>query len=112
MAEATTLNKNNVELLRALSNLGDKERIALLECLDDKQVHCICECIYNTLQGNVPLSKYQKRQLSYHKTVLRNLVEPDEPIKKKKRILVQNGGAFLPFLLAPLLSGVLGSIFQ
>ncbi|KAF5294086.1 hypothetical protein FQR65_LT20008 [Abscondita terminalis] len=99
------------ELLRALAKLGNKERLALLKCADDKQVHCICECVYNTLKGKIPLSRHQKLRLTRHKHILRRLVKPGEPIKKKKQMLVQQGGAFLPLLIAPLLSGVISSIF-
>ncbi|KAF5276366.1 hypothetical protein FQA39_LY18593 [Lamprigera yunnana] len=97
----------NADLLKALSKLGVKERLALLKCLDEKQIHCICECVYNTLKGEVPLSIEQKHRLSRHKTILRRLVKPGEVIKKKKQILLQHGGGFLPLLLTPLLSAIL-----
>uniref|UniRef100_A0A1Y1ND17 Uncharacterized protein n=1 Tax=Photinus pyralis TaxID=7054 RepID=A0A1Y1ND17_PHOPY len=100
------------ELLRALSKLGPKERLALIKCLDDNQIECICECIYNTLKGQVDLTADQKRSLARHKTILRRMVTSREKIKKKKQILIQNGGAFLPFVLGPLLGGLLGSLFQ
>uniref|UniRef100_A0A1Y1KWP3 Uncharacterized protein n=1 Tax=Photinus pyralis TaxID=7054 RepID=A0A1Y1KWP3_PHOPY len=102
----------HAELLRALAKLGPKERQALIKCLDDDQIHCICECIYNTLKGKAELTDNQKRSLSRHKTILRRMVKPHETIRKKKQILVQSGGAFLPFILGPLLGGILGSLFK
>nr|CAD7433033.1 unnamed protein product [Timema monikensis] len=40
------------------------------------------------------------------------LVKRGECRKKKRRLLVQNGGTFLPLLLDPLISGVLGFLFN
>lgn len=102
----------NSELLRALAKLGPKERAALLKAVGDKEIHCICECIYNTLKGKVPLSIHQKRRLSQHKHILRRLVKPGEPIFKKRKLLIQKGGALLPLILAPLISGILGSLLK
>nr|CAD7421119.1 unnamed protein product [Timema poppensis] len=40
------------------------------------------------------------------------LVKRGECWKKKRQLLVQKEGAFLPLLLTPLISGVLGSLFN
>lgn len=102
--------RNNADLLRALAKLKSKQRIALLKTVDNKFVHCLCECVHNTLNGRVPLTGEQKKALSRHKRVLRRLLKRGESIKKKKQILLQKGGAFLPFLLSPLLSAVLSFV--
>nr|CAD7431084.1 unnamed protein product [Timema monikensis] len=47
-----------------------------------------------------------------HKRVLLKLIKCGEFWKKKRRLIVQNGGTFLTLLLAPLISGVLGSLFN
>lgn len=102
----------NSELLRALSRLGAKERAALLKVIGDKEIHCICECVFNTLKGKVPLSTNQKRRLSRHKNTLRKLVKSGESLSKKRKLLMQKGGSLLPLILGPLVSGVLGSLFN
>lgn len=102
----------NCELLRALLKLGNKERAALLKTVGDKEIHCVCECIYNTLKGKVPLTAPQKTQLSRHKSILRRIVKPKESISKKRKLLVQNGGALLPLILAPIITGLLGNLFK
>nr|CAD7395811.1 unnamed protein product [Timema cristinae] len=61
--------------------------------------------------GRVPLKDAQKTKLLAHKQVMRKLINRGA-FWKKRRILVQKGGAFLPLLLAPLISGVLGSLFN
>lgn len=102
----------NSELLRALSKLGPKERHALLKTIGNNQIHCICECIFNTLKGRVPLNGHQKKRLARHKHILRRLVTPGEPLSKKRKLLIQKGGALLPLILAPLITGVLSSFFK
>lgn len=103
---------NNAEFLRALRSLKPKYRLALLKNTDCSSIKCICECTYNILQGKIPLSRKQRVALRRHKNVLRKLVKRGENWKKKKRILVQSGGAILPLLLGPLLGGVLSTLFK
>ena len=54
--------------------------------------------MYNVVKGNVPgLTQEKVNKLSRHKTSLIKLTEKI-PIKEKRKILVQKGGGFLPFL--------------
>ena len=98
---------NNAEYLRALHKLKSKDRMALL-----KNADCICECVYNILHGTVLFSRKQQVALARCKNILRKLTKPGCDWKTKKRVLVQSGGAFLPFLLTPLLTGILSSLFE
>ena len=102
--------RKNEDVLKFLRKAKPCYRKAVLSSADKNLVLCICECAHNTLLGKVPLSKSQKLQLSKHKKTLRCLVKPRESFVKKKKILVQKGGAFLPFLLAPIISGILSAI--
>ncbi|KAF4514185.1 UNVERIFIED_CONTAM: hypothetical protein B566_EDAN019355 [Ephemera danica] len=103
----------NADYIRALSVLKKDQRLALLQTADKKLVEIIVECILNTLNGNIPLSNNQKRKLRKHRKVLRNICFKKTCWKKKKKQIIQSGGAiFLPTLLAPLIGGVLGSLFN
>lgn len=102
----------NCELLRALAKLGNKERVALLKIVGDKEIQCLCECIYNTLKGIVPLTQAQKSRLNRHKTTLRRIVKPKETVHKKRILLVQKGGSLLPLILTPIITGLLGNLFK
>lgn len=99
------------DFLQALHKLKPNYKIALLKAADDSAINCICECIYNVLKGSLPISKKEKTKLSKHKNTLRELVRKGY-IKKKKKIIIQKGGAFLPIILSTLLSGVLSSLIQ
>jgi hypothetical protein len=101
----------NSETIRALSNLNYEQRLALLKVADKKVIEAICECVINTLRGNVPLKPCEKKKLSKHKKILRVLGIKKGNWKSKKRAILQTGGAFLPALLAPLVGGLLSSLF-
>jgi hypothetical protein len=70
-------------------------------------IDALSEVALNTLLGNVPLKDEQKKKLKRHRTKIRQLAHRRTSTKKKKILLVQQGG-FLPLLLAPLLSALGG----
>jgi hypothetical protein len=71
-------------------------------------VHCICDCVYNVLNGNIPISEQDKKRLSRHKDTLRELVKKKTSNKERKR-LVQSGG-FLGALI-PTIVSLIGGLF-
>ena len=108
-AQKTPIPKKEADLLRALLYLNGKQRIALLRKADARTIRCICECALNILLGNVRLSTPEKNRLRKYASVLRRLV--DKKKKDKKKIIVQHGsGGFLPALLLPIISTVLGQL--
>jgi len=57
------------------------------------------------LKGNIPINKKQKQQLYRYRNTIRFLAsKKNKSITKKKRKLIQEGGAFLPISLPPLLA--------
>ena len=71
-------------------------------------VHCICDCVHNISQGNIPVNEEEKERLGIHKELLRKLVNKKTSDKKRKK-LVQDGG-FLGSLI-PTLVGLAGKLF-
>jgi|SRR5277367_122446 len=67
-------------------------------------IKALSEIAYNLLRGNVTLSKTQKRKLQKHKTLLRSLACKQNTCTHKRKIIQRGGGAFLPLLLAPVIS--------
>lgn len=101
--------KTHLDLLKALHTLKPKYCKALLNVCSEDEINCICECIYNILNGKIPLENKDKSKLSKHKTVLRKLVSKGKN-NPRKRTIVQKGGAFLPIILGTILSGLLSSL--
>lgn len=107
--------KKYIALLEALRHSDKEQRLALLRKADQKLIKYICECALNVLKGAVSLKSCQKNKLKKHKQVLRKLATKPtgkNSWKKKKRVIVQKGGGFLPLLLAPVLDGIISTIFN
>ena len=71
-------------------------------------VNCICDCVHNILQGNIPMEPEEKDRLGLHKECLRKLVKKKTSDEKRKH-LIQEGG-FLGSLI-PTLVGLVGKLF-
>ena len=71
-------------------------------------VHCICDCVHNISQGNIPVTEEEKETLKRHKEYLRKLVKKKTSDREKKH-LIQEGG-FLGALI-PTLVGLVGKLF-
>ena len=110
--------KSNSEsrgLLKVLSHCKPKIRNAILKNCENDLIHIICDCVilYNVVKGNVPgLTQEKVNKLTRHKTSLIKLSKK-VPIQEKRKILIQKGGGFLPFLLplvAPLIAQAVSKI--
>jgi len=104
-----SIGKRNTCLLEALCHLNNKQRTSFLRIADDKFIRCICECIFNTLKGNITLERREKDRLSKYKTTLRRIAAKRGNWKDKRKLLVQRGG-FLPYIIGPILSVLLSRI--
>ena len=85
--------------LKVLASSKPHQVKAILKTADDSLIHTVCECIYNLLNSNLPISHRKKKKLNSHKKQLIKLATKGVALKQKRNILVQKGGSFLPFLL-------------
>ena len=108
-AAKRSIGERNICLLKTLCYLKKNQRASFLRKADDKLIKCIQECIFNTLEGNVPLSSKQRKRLAEYKTILRRIAAKRGNWKTKRKLLVQRGG-FLPYLIVPILSAILSRI--
>ena len=73
-----------------------------------QQVHALVQVLYNVLKQHIPFPEQNRQKLLPYKDALISLAEPNNvPYKKKKHILVQEGGGFIQDLL-PLVISSLG----
>ena len=99
--------------LQCLCLASPSKRKALIEKANKSLIYSICECIQNILNGNVVLTKSQKKRLTHQKTACRNLIKKGGSVREKKRI-IQKGG-FLPVLASialPLVTELVSSLFK
>ncbi len=72
--------------------------------------YAISEISKNTLNGNIPVEDLLRTKLAPYKFELRKLSRKSIPLKKRKEIILQSGGAFLPALLWPAISYLGGEL--
>jgi hypothetical protein len=94
--------KNNLNKLKVLSSCNKKKRITILRDGDSNLILCLCECILNTLNGNIKYPPQIFKKLKSIKYILRK-INKLKKIKEKKKILIQKGG-FLQYLLPAAIS--------
>jgi len=80
-----------------------KSRQKIIRQASTDNIDALSEIALNLLKGNIPLNTKEKKKLKRHKDKIRKLGKRNVSTKKKKTLLVQEGG-FLPLLLAPFLS--------
>lgn len=134
------IGQRHAALLNAICHANIQEQRALLRTSDESLVKCICECALNVLHGVVKVKPSVKKRLSKFKNVLRQLAPPLPTCTRtrksqngggkrhrdgatarkrrkfnwraKKRLMMQKGcGAFLPLLLAPIITGLFSRLF-
>ena len=101
--------KKNFDFLRVLRKANVKQKKALIESANKDLILCICEIVDNILAGTVKLSTKQKKDLTRYKRTLRQLIDRKVSIKRKKEIITNQKGGFLPAVLGPIL-GIAASL--
>lgn len=90
----------HVDFLSLLGRSKNRlKRGQLLDYAGKDEIDAIAECVFNVLQGRVPIESAKLRRLRYYKNVMRSLIDKNTPINKKKLVLKQKGGflgAILP----------------
>ena len=99
--------KNNQRYLQLLIKCPCIQRKYLLETASPEQVHAIVQAAHNMCRGYIPLTIQEKEALMPFKQSILDLENPETPFKTKKKILIQEGGSFIPDLLVPFLSGLM-----
>ena len=98
--------QKEIPVLKALCKCTSGKRKQLLQTGGKKLQICLDECAVNVLKGNVPLSKKHFSKLEKYKKPLRD-VSLRKTSQMKRRQIVQRGG-FLPALLAPIITSLVG----
>lgn len=94
--------KKHLPILKLLQSAKPKLRKSIISNCDLDFVNTLIECVFNTVKGNIPLTESEKKRLKKFKTVLRKVLKTKGGLCKKRKVIVQNGGTFLPLLLQPI----------
>ena len=98
--------KNNRCFLQLLAHCPTHQCEFLLLTATPQQVHALVQVLYNVLKEYMPFPEENRQKLLPYKDALISLAEPNVPYKKKKHILVQEGGGFIQDLLPPVISSL------
>ena len=106
--------RRNLSLIQAYNQLPPKAQKIVLQCAGPSLTKGLCEIVYNTLTGRIPLSPKQHTKIKRDKklkTRLRSLgFQKNLSLRKKRNLLVQSGGFFSAIL--PIAASVLGAILS
>lgn len=91
--------KQNYHHLKVLASSKTHQIKAIIKTADNPLIQTLCECVYNLLSANLPITPQKKNKLSLHKKHLLKLTSKGLSIDQKRKILVQHGGNFLTLLL-------------
>lgn len=104
--------RQNLDLIKAYSKLPPAAKRIVLQCASPSLSKGLCEIVYNTLTGRIPLSSKHRLQIKRNnrlKSRLRLLgFKKKLPLRQKRNLLVQSGGFFSAIL--PIAASVLGAI--
>lgn len=96
--------KKHLPALKFIKDSSPTERYKIIQYSDLDLINTLYECVYNTLKGNIPLTKDEISKLKRHKNILRKLYRSRGGLRKTQKIIIQSGGSFLPTLLAPIVT--------
>jgi hypothetical protein len=98
--------------LETLAYANDDLRRSMLSKCTDQQLEAVITCLDNALHNpHVDFTASERRILGPHKGTVLHAVNPDVPLHKKRKTLVQEGG-FLGTLLMPVLQTISHLLFK
>lgn len=97
--------QRNRDFFRSLLQCTKKQRDKNIQLATKDNIDALSEAALNTLKGNVPLESGLKKKLKRHCSRIRQLAHKRVSRKRKKELLVQQGG-FLPLLIPAVLTAV------
>lgn len=91
---------NVLPRLKQLIRGSPGQRRDILHTASDELIQALCEIALNILRGNIPLTGKQIAKLKKQKALIKLLARKSVRISKKRRVIIQKGGAFLLPLLS------------
>ena len=96
--------KRNCDILKVLAKCKPPMRIAIIKAADDDLLKDITECLLNICKGTIKISPRIHKKLTPYADHTEVVADKSKPItQRRRRVILQKGDGFLPFLLAPVL---------
>lgn len=107
--------KQLIPLLKILNAVPAKVKKSILKNSGDELIKAISEICLNFCKGNVRCNKKCLNRLKKFKSSIHKLAavkRSQKNLTKERKVLIQQGGAFLPILLPPILSALTQYLLQ
>ena len=103
--------KSSKATLKYLAACKDPKIITeILRKADKQVVKAICNAAFNITQGEIPLSRGQKRKFAKYRPLLQTLTTKEHTLQQKQRHIQTGGAAILAAVLPALLSAVVSAV--
>lgn len=98
--------RKHLPTLKLVQVAKPRLRKSIIAHCDIELIKTIIDCVHNTLNGNIKLTPSETAKLKKFKNILRKILKGPGNLDKKRDLILQNGGSFLPVLLKPIVTGV------
>lgn len=90
--------RRNLSLLELIYKSPPALRRVIISNANLDFINALCEIAFNVLQGNIPLTNQQYKQLKKKKSLIRLIADKKIKTLKKRKTINQSGGFLLPLL--------------
>ena len=94
--------KKNYDVLKVLAKCKPYMRRAIIKAADDDLLEAITECLLNICKNTIKISPNTYKKLAQYSRHIEVVADKSKPLTQR-RVILQKGDGFLPFLLAPVL---------
>ena len=95
--------KRNCDILKVLANCKPPMRRAIIKAADKDLLEAITECLLNICKNTIKISPNTYKKLAQYSRHIEVVADKSKPLTQRRRVILQKGDGFLPFLLAPVL---------
>ena len=94
--------KKNCDVLKVLAKCKPPMRKAIIKVADNDLLEAITECLLNICKNTIKISPKTYKKLAQYSRHIEVVADKSKPLAQR-RVILQKGDGFLPFLLAPVL---------
>ena len=95
--------QKNCDVLKVLAKCKPPMRKAIIKTADNDLLEAITECLLNICKNTIRISPKTYKKLAQYSRHIEVVADKSKPLTQRRRVILQKGDGFLPFLLAPVL---------
>ena len=95
--------KRNSDVLNVFGKCKLPMRTAIIRAADKDLLEAITECLLNICKDIIEIRPKVYKKLPQYSRHIEVVADKSKPLMQRRRVILQKGDGFLPFLLAPIL---------